>query len=79
MTHNGDLTGIEVLEYLGIWNPNGKAKPNTRVITWLVKRELLPRKKLGDRTFRYSVKDCDWLREQVEKAGLNLMAKPVKY
>jgi hypothetical protein len=76
MTRNGLLTPVEALEILGIYNPEGKAKPNTDYLTRLNKRNLLAPIKLGTKTFRYKMSDCQRLLKMVEETGLNLTLKP---
>lgn len=76
MTKNGLLTSVEALEELGLYNPDGKAKPNHRYIGWLIKRRLLQRVALGPRTFKYKREDCQALLLKSQTQGLSLTAKP---
>jgi hypothetical protein len=76
MTRNGLLNSVEALEILGIYNPSGKAKPKTDIITWLVQRGLLKRIAVGPRTFRYRQSDCEKLLEKSINEGINLRLKP---
>lgn len=55
------IDSTKALEVLGLYDPKVHAKPNIRHIASLVKRELLPRIKLGARTYRYHLADCESL------------------
>jgi excisionase family DNA binding protein len=62
------LTTKEVCERLSL--------KNTDIVTWLVQRELLPRTRLGPKTFRYELEDVDHLLEMARTKGVCLTQKP---
>ena len=70
------LTSTQALEVLGLYDPAKNRKPNQRYLCYLAKRGLLPRIKLGSRTIKYKLEDCESLLERCITQGLNLTAKP---
>lgn len=76
MTSQGLLNSIEALEYLGLYDPDRKPKPNVTYLTWLHKRGLLKREKKGHHTIRYKKSSLDACLKKAEELGELLTTKP---
>lgn len=66
------LTPIETLVRLKLFDPNGKAKPNTRILKRLEDKELLPRVRYNGRVIRYELKYVDKLMSRIINEGLRI-------
>jgi hypothetical protein len=78
MTSTGYINAKEALEVLGLYNPASGTKPNSIYLTYLNRRGLLKRFKVGHRTISYRKVDCENLFKKACNEGIILTAKPVK-